>query len=67
MVVKEDLGKLNDEGKANLEALIAAISAEAKLPYQIAEDAKARDNGSIAKGREAFEIGFGAYTFVECH
>ncbi|MCH7728740.1 MAG: cytochrome b N-terminal domain-containing protein [Planctomycetes bacterium] len=60
-VVKDDLSDLDDAGKANLKALIAALSAEAKLPYQ--ED----DDQAITKGREVFEAGFDTYTCADCH
>ncbi len=59
--VKKTLASLDDEGKEDLKNLIAALSAEAKLPSQ--RDIDARDAEKIKRGRAAFDT-FGC---TRCH
>jgi len=60
--VKDTFGDLDADGKTNLEATIAALSAEAKLPGQEAADKQ--DAEKIAKGREALK---GEWGCTDCH
>jgi ubiquinol-cytochrome c reductase cytochrome b subunit len=65
--VKADLAELDDEGKAKVQSIIAALSAEAKLPAQKEADAKAADDGTLEKGREALAEAFENSSCVDCH
>lgn len=65
--VKEDLAKLDDDGKAKVQSIIAALSAEAKLPAQKEADAKAEEDGTLEKGREALGEAFENSSCVDCH
>jgi mono/diheme cytochrome c family protein len=65
--VNDNLADLDDEGKAKLQSLIAALSAEAKLPTQTAADKQAEQDGTIAKGRKALEEAFESSSCVDCH
>jgi ubiquinol-cytochrome c reductase cytochrome b subunit len=46
----EEFVKLREEGKVS--AIVAALSAQAQLPYQKDADAKAREDGTIAAGEQ---------------
>jgi len=59
--VHENLSDLDDEKKKALQDLIAAVSAEAKLPSQSKLDA---DTAAIDRGREAFTTTFAC---TDCH
>jgi quinol-cytochrome oxidoreductase complex cytochrome b subunit/mono/diheme cytochrome c family protein len=65
--VKSDLGKLDDEGKAKRQAIIAALSAEAALPSQADDDKKAEADGTLAKGRKAITESFENSACTDCH
>ncbi len=61
--VQDTVATYDDTQKQQLADLIVAISAEGQLPYQKAEDDKARADGVIARGKQAFlEIGC-----ADCH
>jgi ubiquinol-cytochrome c reductase cytochrome b subunit len=62
--VHDNLADLDEEGKQALEDLIAAVSAQAKLKSQAAEDAKAEEDGQLARGLEAFTDRFAC---SDCH
>jgi ubiquinol-cytochrome c reductase cytochrome b subunit len=62
--VHDNLTDLDDEGKAALEDLIIAVSAQAGLKYQAQADAQAADQGRIAKGAEVFTDRFAC---SDCH
>jgi ubiquinol-cytochrome c reductase cytochrome b subunit len=51
--VHDSLTDLDDEGKQQLAALVAALSAQAELRYQADADAKADANGTIEAGSAA--------------
>lgn len=51
--VHDELAALDDAKKAELTALIAALSAEGDLPKQTKEDEAAKSDGTIEKGRTA--------------
>ncbi|MBM3846051.1 MAG: c-type cytochrome, partial [Verrucomicrobia bacterium] len=61
--VKREIPKLNAEGKQDLQAVIAALSAEARLKAQT--EADTRDAALIARGREA--IRNSTMQCTECH
>lgn len=67
--VADDLSSLNDEGKQKLAEAVVALSAEAQLNYQQAEDAKAANDGTLEVGRKALtEFSFNdSYSCVDCH
>jgi ubiquinol-cytochrome c reductase cytochrome b subunit len=65
--VNDNLAKLDDDGKAMLQSLIAALSAEAALPSQAEADKKAEADGTLAKGRGAFAESFDSSSCVDCH
>lgn len=58
---------LTNEQKLALQQLIAAVSAEAALPYQAEADAKAKSDGTLDKGRAAMKTAFGSTSCVGCH
>lgn len=60
-VVKDTLSDLADDEKQEIAALVAALSAEARLPAQQALDASQADR--IAESREMF----GLYGCTDCH
>ena len=62
--VHDSLADLDDEKKAELQALIATLSAEAQLPKQAAEDTAAKDDGTLEKGRTALVDTFAC---TDCH
>jgi ubiquinol-cytochrome c reductase cytochrome b subunit len=61
--VTEDLSDLSAEKKSQLEALIAALSAEAELPVQ--KEADVRDQALIATGRSY--LGEDHFACTDCH
>ncbi|MDX1944105.1 MAG: cytochrome b N-terminal domain-containing protein [Pirellulaceae bacterium] len=65
--VQTDLVDLDDDGKAKLASIIAALSAEAQLPAQAADDKKAAEDKTIEKGRAAMADSFGSYSCIDCH
>jgi hypothetical protein len=65
--VQSDLAELDDEGKAKVQAIIAALSAEAKLPSQAEADAKAEEDGTLEKGRELLAEAFENSSCTDCH
>jgi ubiquinol-cytochrome c reductase cytochrome b subunit len=52
--VHDSLADLDDEGKQQRTALVAALSAQAELEYQQEPDAKAEADGTLAAGTAAF-------------
>lgn len=65
--VDDNLAELNADGKAQLESIIVALSAEAALPAQAAADKAAEQEGSLAKGRKALSEAFESSSCVDCH
>jgi ubiquinol-cytochrome c reductase cytochrome b subunit len=66
--VRDSLGELDAEGKARLEKVIAAVSAEAALPKQKELDAAAEKDGTLAAGRKAIaEFEWSGGKCVDCH
>jgi ubiquinol-cytochrome c reductase cytochrome b subunit len=68
--VHDNLSELDDDAKTALENVIIAVSAQAKLKSQAADDAQAEEDGRIAGGTEAFSDGsqFGASeSCSDCH
>lgn len=65
--VEDELSDLDDENKANLAALVAALSAEAALPAQKQLDDEAKESGLLEKGREALVSGLGGSACTDCH
>jgi quinol-cytochrome oxidoreductase complex cytochrome b subunit/mono/diheme cytochrome c family protein len=63
--VNDNLTGLDEAKKASLEQLIAALSAEAGLPKQAEQDAAARTDGTIEKGKAAF--GDAVFSCTNCH
>ena len=62
--VNDNLKTIDDAKKAALKDLIAALSAEAALPGQKQLDDQAKADGSLERGRTAFEATFGC---TDCH
>jgi ubiquinol-cytochrome c reductase cytochrome b subunit len=60
--VKETFGDADAEQKKNLEKVVAALSAEAKLPSQLSADTK--DAKAVKEGRRLIVDDFGC---VDCH
>jgi mono/diheme cytochrome c family protein len=65
--VKDNFAELDDDGKKTVNDIIAALSAEAKLPGQAEVDKAATDDGSIMRGKVAFETTFSTASCVDCH
>ena len=65
--VKDNLSNLDDAKKKDLEALIAALSAEAKLPAQAEADAAAASDGTIEKGKTVLTTSWASSSCVDCH
>jgi ubiquinol-cytochrome c reductase cytochrome b subunit len=65
--VESDLTEPNDETKAKLQSIIAALSAEAALPAQAEADKQAADDGTLEKGRKALGEAFENSSCVDCH
>ena len=65
--VQTDLAEPDDEAKAKVAAIVAALSAEAALPAQADADKKAEDDGTLEKGREAMSEAFENYSCTDCH
>ncbi len=63
--VKENLGDLDADEKKNLEKVIAAVSAEAKLPAQHERDRA--DARLIAEGRSLVLSAEAPFTCTDCH
>jgi predicted dehydrogenase/mono/diheme cytochrome c family protein len=56
--VNDSFAELEDDAKETLQALIAAVSAEAALPAQAEADQQAEADGMLEKGREAIAESF---------
>jgi ubiquinol-cytochrome c reductase cytochrome b subunit len=65
--VQTDLAEPDDEAKAKVALIAAALSAEAALPAQADEDKKAETDGSLEKGRAAMSEAFENYSCTDCH
>ena len=65
--VGSDLAKLDEDGKAKLQSVIIALSAEAALPAQEEADKKAQEDGTLDKGRKALGEAFDSSSCVDCH
>ena len=65
--VKDNFAELDDDGKKAVNDLIAALSAEAQLPAQAEADKTAKDDGTLERGRAAFETSFATSSCVDCH
>lgn len=65
--VKDNLAELDDEGKEQLAALVAALSAEAALPAQRMADQQAQENGMLAQGRRRIVEGINGASCTDCH
>ncbi len=65
--VKDNFATLDDDGKKMVGDIIVALSAEAKLPSQEAEDKAAIDDGTVTRGKAAFETTFSTSSCVDCH
>jgi ubiquinol-cytochrome c reductase cytochrome b subunit len=65
--VQSDLADLDEEGKAKLQSIVVALSADAQLPYQTQVDHEAEGAGQIAAGRAAFSESFDSYACSDCH
>jgi quinol-cytochrome oxidoreductase complex cytochrome b subunit/mono/diheme cytochrome c family protein len=65
--VATDLAEPDDEAKAKIALIAAALSAEADLPAQAELDKSAEADGSLEKGREALSESFENYSCTDCH
>lgn len=65
--VKDNFAELDDDGRKTVNDIIAALSAEAKLPAQADADKAASDDGAIMRGKAAFETTFSTASCVDCH
>ena len=65
--VKDNFASLDDDGKKQVSDIIAALSAEAKLPAQAEADKAATDDGTLERGRMAFESSFSTASCLDCH
>jgi ubiquinol-cytochrome c reductase cytochrome b subunit len=65
--VGENLAKLDDANKAKVQSIIAALAAEAALPAEAEANQKAKDDGTLEKGRKALTEAFETAACVDCH
>jgi mono/diheme cytochrome c family protein len=65
--VADNLKEPNDETKAKIQSIVAALSAEAALPAQAEEDKKVEEDKSLEKGRAAMAESFDTSSCVDCH
>lgn len=71
--LSDHIAYLDETGKEELQKLVIALSAEAKLPYQADLDAEAEQNGTIEAGREYFSTALTATddasgeSCIDCH
>jgi quinol-cytochrome oxidoreductase complex cytochrome b subunit/mono/diheme cytochrome c family protein len=65
--VKDNFAELDDDGKKQLSDIIAALSAEAKLPAQAEADKAAAEDGTLERGKMAFEASFSTASCIDCH
>lgn len=65
--VTSELAQLTPEQQQTRDALIAALSAEAKLESQRPLDATAESDGTLAKGREALSKAWKDQSCTDCH
>lgn len=62
--VNDNLGELDDAKRQALGEMVAALSAEAKLPGQAEADQQAEAGGVLQRGRQAFAE---AFACTDCH
>ncbi|WP_425618375.1 cytochrome b N-terminal domain-containing protein [Anatilimnocola sp. NA78] len=65
--VKDNMAGLDEDGKKQVADLIAALSAEAKLPAQAEADKKAEEDGTLMRGKTALATSFSTSSCVDCH
>jgi ubiquinol-cytochrome c reductase cytochrome b subunit len=65
--VTDSFADLDEDGQAQLDDLIVALSAQAALPAQETLDAEADKSGQIERGIEAFAYSFDGGSCVDCH
>ena len=65
--VADSFADLDEEGQAQLDDLIVALSAQAALPTQREADATAVKSGQIERGVEAFSYDFDGGACIDCH
>jgi ubiquinol-cytochrome c reductase cytochrome b subunit len=65
--VQTDLAEPDDDAKAKVATIVAALSAEAALPSQTEADKKADEDMTLEKGRKAMADSFGNYACTDCH
>jgi ubiquinol-cytochrome c reductase cytochrome b subunit len=65
--VTSDLANLDEEGKAKLDSIIAALVAEAALPSHSAADANPKASSAVEKGRKALSEAFENSSCIDCH
>jgi ubiquinol-cytochrome c reductase cytochrome b subunit len=65
--VATDLAEPDEEAKAKVQSIAAALSAEAALPAQAEADKKAEEDKTLEKGRAAMSEAFENYSCTDCH
>jgi ubiquinol-cytochrome c reductase cytochrome b subunit len=65
--VQTDLAEPDDDAKAKVATIVAALSGEAALPSQAEADKKAEEDKTVEKGRAAMSDSFGNYSCTDCH
>lgn len=65
--VVDNLKELDEADKSRLQAVIAALSAEAALPSQADAEKAADADGTLAKGRKAIGEAFESSSCTDCH
>jgi ubiquinol-cytochrome c reductase cytochrome b subunit len=65
--VNDNFTAPDDERKAIVQSIVAALSAEAALPAQAEADKQAMEDGTLDKGREALAESFDTSSCVDCH
>lgn len=65
--VNDNFKEPNDETKAKVQSIIAAVSAEAALPSQAEADKQAADDKTLEKGRAALAESFDTASCIDCH
>ncbi len=65
--VNDELAELSEEQEAIRDAMVAVISAEAKLVYQVEVDKEAAEDGSLQRGTEALGEALDATACLDCH
>jgi ubiquinol-cytochrome c reductase cytochrome b subunit len=65
--VRDNMTEMDDEKRAQRDAIVAALSAEAALPAQIEADKKSQEDGTLEKGKAAIAESWDTASCIDCH